>query len=64
MSDRPINLNKVRKDRSRAAAKRQAEANSAKFGRTRAERTADAEKTDRLRRHLDGSRRNDSDPST
>lgn len=38
----PINLNKVRKLRNREDRKAQADANAAKFGRTKAERLLDA----------------------
>ncbi len=51
------NLNRVRKARARAEAGRTADANRARFGRTRAERAADA--ADRARRDalLDGAKR-------
>ncbi|RVT84355.1 DUF4169 family protein [Rhodobacteraceae bacterium CCMM004] len=39
---KPVNLNRVRKDRAREAARRRADANAAKHGRTKAERAADA----------------------
>ena len=40
MTDTPINLNKARKQRDRAAAKRRADENAAKHGLTKAQRTA------------------------
>ena len=39
---KPVNLNKVRKDRDRAAAKATADENAIRFGRTKAERVLDA----------------------
>lgn len=52
-----VNLNRARKARAKAAAGRTAEANRAKFGRTRGEREAEA--ADRARRDalLDGAKR-------
>ncbi|SPU44028.1 DUF4169 family protein [Brevundimonas diminuta] len=41
-----VNLNKARKARDKAAAKRTAEANRLTFGRTRAERDRDARRLD------------------
>lgn len=41
MSAGPVNLNKFRKSRARQQERRQAEANSVKFGRSKAEREAD-----------------------
>lgn len=41
MTDQPINLNKARKARARAAAKQAAAENRVKFGRTRAEKTSE-----------------------
>jgi len=52
MSD-VVNLNKVRKDRERTAKKTQADQNARRFGRTKAERLADAAREDRVKRHLD-----------
>jgi len=49
----PVNLNKIRKDRDRTAKKAEADQNAAKFGRTKAERLADAARSDKLKRHLD-----------
>lgn len=52
-----VNLNRARKARAKLDATRAAEANRAKFGRTRAER--DAEAADKARRDalLDGAKR-------
>ena len=41
MAGKPINLNKARKARARAAAKARADENAVKFGRTKAERAAE-----------------------
>ena len=39
---KPINLNRARKDRQRAAEKLQADSNALRFGRTKEERAAEA----------------------
>lgn len=49
----PINLNKVRKARDRAAAKAEADANAVKHGRSKAERMLDAARADKARTALD-----------
>lgn len=49
----PVNLNKARKARLRSGAKARADANAAKFGRSKAERAAEAAQSDRARAHLD-----------
>ena len=49
-----VNLNKVRKARDKAAAKRTAEANRLTFGRTRAERDATKAERERASAMLDG----------
>ena len=49
----PVNLNKVRKVRDRMAEKAQADANAAKFGRSKAERLLDAARADKARTALD-----------
>lgn len=54
MSDSPINLNKVRKARARAADKARANANSVAFGRTKGEKTTEASIRARMARNLDG----------
>jgi hypothetical protein len=54
-----VNLRRARKARDRATAARVAEANRAKFGRTRAEREADAVDRARTDRTLDGAKRED-----
>lgn len=54
-----INLRSARKAKARATAATQAAANRAKFGRTKAEKTADAQEKNRAERLLDGARRED-----
>jgi hypothetical protein len=49
----PINLNKVRKEKSRAEAKAQADANAVKFGRTKAQRLLETAREDLAARRLD-----------
>lgn len=53
----PINLNKARKARQRAADKAQAAVNRAKFGRPKAQREADAAREALESRRLDGAQR-------
>ena len=55
----PINLNKARKAKVRAEASAQADANRAKFGRTKAEKAMAALEAERLARALDQARRED-----
>ncbi len=47
------NLNRYRKAQARAEARRQADANAARFGRPKAEREAEAARLDRASRTLD-----------
>lgn len=54
-----INLNRARKIRERAEAKRTAEANRLRFGRTRAERDASKAQQARDAARLDGHKRDD-----
>ena len=49
----PINLNKARKARDRAAEKARADANAVKHGRTKAERLAEAARAEQAARRLD-----------
>ena len=54
MTDQPpINLNQVRKDRTRAAEKARADANAAKFGRTKAQRLLEVAQAEQARKRLD-----------
>jgi len=57
MSDRPVNLNRVRKDRARAADKARAEENAARFGRSKAQKAEEEAARARARAHLDAHRR-------
>ena len=54
-----INLRRARKARTRDAAAATAEANRARFGRTKAERAADAQARAAIDRTLDGAKRED-----
>lgn len=47
------NLNRFRKQQARAGKRTVADANSAKFGRTKAERARDKAEADRLNRYID-----------
>lgn len=58
----PINLSKVRKARARADAQAKAAQNRASFGRTRAQKAAEASARDAAARALDGSRREPTEP--
>ena len=55
----PINLNKARKARDKAAAKTQAAQNRVKFGRAKGERAADKLEAERAQRELEGKKRED-----
>jgi len=57
MADKPISLSKVRKDRARIAKRAQADANSAKYGRSRAERDRDQRQETLRAAQLDAHRR-------
>ena len=59
MSETPVNLNRARKEKARQEARRQADANAAKFGRTKAERILDATRAAKARAILDAHRRDD-----
>ena len=52
-----VNLRTARKARARAAAATEADTNRAAHGRTKAERKASADETDRRTRTLDGAQR-------
>ncbi len=54
MSETPINLNKVRKARARAAAKARADTNVVVHGRSKVQKETDGLERARLRRDLDG----------
>jgi len=53
MSDRPVNLNRVRKQKARAAQKARADENATRFGRTRAQKKREESEADKARRTLD-----------
>jgi hypothetical protein len=55
----PINLNKARKARARAADKAQAVENRIRFGRTGAERSVSKLEAERARRSHEGAKRED-----
>ena len=53
----PINLNKARKQKKRVDAEKKAAENRVKFGRTKAEKSAQKSETDRANKGLDGAKR-------
>jgi hypothetical protein len=59
MSDRPVNLNRVRKQKARAADKARADENSARFGRSKAQKALEETQAEKARRILDLHRRED-----
>lgn len=61
MSDAPINLNRARKARARAERRRAADANAARFGRSKAERVLEATRSEAARRMLDAHRLDEDD---
>jgi hypothetical protein len=52
-----LNLNQARKAKAKTAAKTQAAENRAKFGRAKADKALDAARADKLKRDLDGAKR-------
>lgn len=54
-----INLRAARKAAARDAARKQGDANAAKFGRSKAERQAEAAENQQYQRHLDNHRRDE-----
>jgi hypothetical protein len=48
-----VNLKRVRKDKARREQEREAEANRLRFGRTKAQKAADRDTTERERRAMD-----------
>jgi hypothetical protein len=52
-----VNLNKARKSRARDTARKTADANAVKFGRTKTEKTKDRAEAKRATRDLDGHKR-------
>ncbi|MDV4144458.1 MULTISPECIES: DUF4169 family protein [Shimia] len=55
----PVNLNRFRKEKARAAKKARAQENSVKFGRTKAERARDESEAAKAKAHLDGNKRDE-----
>ncbi len=62
MADKPISLSKVRKARARATAKQTADANAAKFGRTKLQKSQDVADAEKLQSKLDQTRRETDTP--
>jgi hypothetical protein len=54
-----LNLNQARKAKAKTDAKTKAVENRAKFGRTKGDKTLDLARADKLKRDLDGSKRED-----
>ncbi len=52
MTGTPINLNRARKDRARAEDKTRADENAARFGRTKAQKTAERTEAERAAQRL------------
>ena len=52
-----LNLNQARKAKAKTAAKTKAVENRAKFGRAKADKALDAARADKLKRDLDGAKR-------
>lgn len=57
MSGKPVNLNRVRKEKARAEKRARADENAVKFGRTKAEKTRDSAAAAKADRHVDGHKR-------
>ncbi|MGB3555115.1 MAG: DUF4169 family protein [Jannaschia sp.] len=56
MTEKPVNLGRVRKERARRDAKARADANAVRFGRTKAEKARETAEAEKTRRDLDGHR--------
>ena len=61
MSEGPVNLNRVRKQKARAADKARAEENAARFGLTKAQKALEKAQADKARAMLDQHRRDEAD---
>ena len=59
MMAQPVNLNRFRKMKARAAGKARADENAVKFGRSKAERDLERARADKARRDLDGLKTDD-----
>jgi hypothetical protein len=55
----PINLNRYRKDKARAAKRAKADENAVKFGRSKAQKAAEKTQTERDQNTLDGHKRDE-----
>lgn len=55
----PVNLNKVRKAREKAAKEKRAQENRAKFGQTKAAKSLEKSRSDKLKKLTDGHRLQD-----
>lgn len=53
MTEKPINLNKARKERDKAADKARADVNAVRHGQTKAQRLLNATQQERARRQID-----------
>ena len=54
---KPVNLNKVRKEKARAEAKAKADENAVRFGRTKEQKKAESTRKSQAARLLDGLKR-------
>jgi hypothetical protein len=59
MTGKVVNLTRARKSRARDEKRQKADANAAKFGRSKAERAAEAKDAEKAARHLDQHKRED-----
>lgn len=59
MTGKIVNLTRARKTRARAADRKTADANAARFGRSKAEREIEARQAEQAARHLDQHRLGD-----
>ncbi|MGK8235770.1 DUF4169 family protein [Roseovarius sp. MS2] len=59
MSDAPVNLNRVRKQKARAKDKARADENAVRFGRTKAQKALEQAQTEKARATLDQHRRDE-----
>ena len=57
MTGKVVNLRSVRKDKARATKRQTGDENAARHGRTKAEKTTEADGADRAARHLDNHKR-------
>lgn len=57
MSEKPVNLNRVRKNRARAEKRARADENAVKFGRTKGRKTRDTAGAAKSAKHLDHHKR-------